>query len=264
MIIGIYSIENIKNKKKYIGKSVDIERRFSYHKYHLTKNSHYNKHLQNSWNKDGEDNFNFEIIKECNKEELGTLEIHYIKLYKTKDSRFGFNLTDGGEGMLGHVPSKETRLKKSLALLGKKLPLERIKNISLSLIGKRVGDKNPNYGKHPSEETKRKNGNGMRNKKHSDETKEKMRGKRPSLSGENHPFFGKKKEGGSSNYFGVYKRIYEGKYVSWIVEFVHEGMRYHVGSYREEIIAAQEYDKYIIEYNLQRPLNFPKNQGLNG
>lgn len=37
MTIGIHCIENNKNNKRYIGKSVNIESRFSYHKSHLHK-----------------------------------------------------------------------------------------------------------------------------------------------------------------------------------------------------------------------------------
>lgn len=61
-IQGIYKITNIINNKIYIGSSTDIKKRWHGHKYDLRKNKHCNTHLQNAWNKYGEDNFKFEII----------------------------------------------------------------------------------------------------------------------------------------------------------------------------------------------------------
>jgi group I intron endonuclease len=218
MTSGIYCIENNLNRKKYIGKSIDMERRFYYHKTSLNKNSHFNKYLQNSWNKYGEENFTFYILEESDKEKINRLEIYYINLYNTKNQEFGFNLTDGGEGMLGHIPSDETRLKRSVALLGRGLSEERKKNISIATTGKRTGNKNPNYGKHPSEETRYKIGNAMRNKKHSEKTKQEWKKNRKYTSGQNHYAYGTKHKK-ESNYFCVYKKTYDGKYVSWVSYF---------------------------------------------
>lgn len=58
----IYKISNIKNGKFYIGSSSNIKERFNHHKWELNNNRHINKHLQNSWNKHGQDNFEFEVI----------------------------------------------------------------------------------------------------------------------------------------------------------------------------------------------------------
>ena len=65
MTCGIYMIQNKVNGKIYIGQSVNIEDRWGEHKYELNKGYHHNKHLQRSWNKDGQENFEFTIICEC-------------------------------------------------------------------------------------------------------------------------------------------------------------------------------------------------------
>lgn len=40
-----------------------------------------------------------EIIAECNnQDEANCIETYYIKLYKSNDSNFGYNLTEGGTG----------------------------------------------------------------------------------------------------------------------------------------------------------------------
>ena len=61
-IVGIYKIECIANNKVYIGQSINIKRRLYDHKTRLRKGTHKNKHLQNAWNKYGEDNFTFETF----------------------------------------------------------------------------------------------------------------------------------------------------------------------------------------------------------
>lgn len=54
---GIYCIENTKNKKVYIGSSKNIYQRLLKHFALLKHNKHQNGHLQNAWNKYGEDVF---------------------------------------------------------------------------------------------------------------------------------------------------------------------------------------------------------------
>lgn len=62
-ISGIYQIVNKVNNKRYIGSSVDIYRRWGQHEYELRRGMHPAKHLQSAWDKYGEDNFEFSIIK---------------------------------------------------------------------------------------------------------------------------------------------------------------------------------------------------------
>ena len=67
----IEKIENIINKKKYIGITENPEQRQKNHFSTLRNGKHCNKRLQNAWNKYGQNNFIFEVIFEmdCNKEE---------------------------------------------------------------------------------------------------------------------------------------------------------------------------------------------------
>ena len=60
-MIGIYKIENKVNGKIYVGQSIDIDTRWYNHRNELNGNRHYNEHLQNAWNKYGEDNFSIQI-----------------------------------------------------------------------------------------------------------------------------------------------------------------------------------------------------------
>lgn len=64
-VSGIYTITNRATGKLYIGESLDIYRRWhDEHIPQLRKNCHYNKELQNDFNKYGEENFSFEILEQ--------------------------------------------------------------------------------------------------------------------------------------------------------------------------------------------------------
>lgn len=102
---GIYYIRNKINDKMYIGQSTNIDARWSHHKTDLRNNNHHNHHLQYAWNKYGEDNFEFNVIQECNIDELDNKEMYYIKKYKTFTD--GYNLDQGGAGIRGYKHTEE-------------------------------------------------------------------------------------------------------------------------------------------------------------
>ena len=108
MTCGIYMIQNLVNFKIYIGQSVDIESRWREHKNGLRGDYHDNKHLQKSWRKYGEDNFEFTIICECAESQLNTMEEYYIFELMSYDGRVGYNKTYGGGG---GRPTEETIMK---------------------------------------------------------------------------------------------------------------------------------------------------------
>lgn len=60
---GIYLITNRINGKKYVGSTHDFTSRWRGHRSMLNRGVHFNNHLQNSWNKYGEDNFEFSILE---------------------------------------------------------------------------------------------------------------------------------------------------------------------------------------------------------
>lgn len=90
-MIGIYKITNNINHNVYIGQSVEIEERIKEHRrIPFRKNRPtYTYPLYVEMREYGLENFSFEILEECRKEDLNELELYYIKLYDSFNN--GYN-----------------------------------------------------------------------------------------------------------------------------------------------------------------------------
>ena len=177
----IYLITNKINGKIYIGKHSTDKLNDGY--------MGSGKLIKKAIQKYGIENFTKEYLAFCDTEEkLNWLERFYIKKYKAREA--GYNLTDGGEGMLN--PKSEIREKLSNSHKGEKNPMfgkprseETKRKISAAKKGKHnnnkgennhnnKGENNPFYGKEHSEETKQKISDAMKGKTFSEETKRKI------------------------------------------------------------------------------------------
>lgn len=107
---GVYIIKNLINGKVYIGQSIDIQNRFLNHKSESfnPKSNAYNTAIHRAIRKYGIDNFSFEIIEECKKEDLYEREKYWIKYYNSYGE--GYNLTPGGEGVVSIDYDKARKL----------------------------------------------------------------------------------------------------------------------------------------------------------
>lgn len=180
----------------YIGSSVNVKSRLTRHIGNLRKGSHFNEHLQQSWDKHSEDTFVTYTLEETTVDKLVEAEQWWIDSYQTGDRRYGFNKAIVVRGSVTGNVSKETREKLSIAskayirtpehnakvsaalkgkkkkestklkisatLKGTKLSEERKKNIGLGNLGRKCVWE----GKQLSEEHKRKISEGMKRKKH--------------------------------------------------------------------------------------------------
>lgn len=173
--IGIYQIVNFVNGMRYIGSSSNLKNRLCEHKRQLNKNCHTNKFLQNASNKYGINNFKFEILLYCSKEDLIFYEQRAIDAY---DFNTLYNIRIKAESNQGLKASDETRKKLSTERKTRKLSSETRKKISESHKGKilsdetkrklseiNTGEKHPKFGKPHSKETKKKIGDSHRGEK---------------------------------------------------------------------------------------------------
>lgn len=112
--IGIYKITNIITNKIYVGSSINMYKRFIHHKGKLLNNKHKNIYLQNSVNKHGIKNFNFEIIEFCNNENIFKREEYYLNMLDCCNKDIGYNINPLATG--GSQFSKETIVKRNMSL----------------------------------------------------------------------------------------------------------------------------------------------------
>lgn len=169
----IYCAKNIENNKVYIGQTTKkLETRVHQHFKNAKNNnrsSYKNSYFYNSIRKNGEDVFQWIVLYYAgNKELLNEAEKYYIKLLNSSNNRYGYNLTYGGESFLNLteeakerwrlsvVKSGKNRRGKPTKLKGIKRSEEFKKKISDSKKGTNMGEDNPFYGKHISEETREK------------------------------------------------------------------------------------------------------------
>lgn len=102
-VSGIYCIENVTNHKTYIGSSKNIYQRLLKHFALLRHNKHQNAHLQNAWNKYGENSFRWLILELCDSKELTEKEQYCIDLFGAE-----YNITRIVER---NILSRESRIK---------------------------------------------------------------------------------------------------------------------------------------------------------
>lgn len=145
---GVYIIRNIVNNNIYIGSSVNIKKRFCQHRNSLRKNKHHNKYLQHSWNKYGEENFEFVVIEHHSyPEKILGRENKCMLLYNPE-----YNITRvNKEGRF--ILSEETKKKisksnkgKSHGVKGQKIS-EQTQVAIIESNKKRTGKNNPNSKK---------------------------------------------------------------------------------------------------------------------
>ena len=177
--------------------------------------------IYNAIKKYGKENFSRKVIVYCEDWELDRLEIECIRIFHSRKSDWGYNILLGGNvSRKGMKNSEESKKKQSELMSGKNHPM---------------------YGTHPSFKTMQ-----LMSENHAD------------VNGKNNSRFDTKLLSASSKYYGVSKHIYKEKYVYWLAYIIENKKRKDLGQYKTEIEAALARDKYIIENNLPRKLNFPK------
>lgn len=89
-MVNIGYIYKIKiGDKFYFGQTINKSERKAAHKYHLRKNKHVNKYMQNAYNKTKD--FSFSVMFSCPASKLNELEQFYISKYKEDSNCINLN-----------------------------------------------------------------------------------------------------------------------------------------------------------------------------
>lgn len=170
-ISGIYKIQSkLKPDRVYIGSAIHFKRRWDLHLVNLRKNKHHSIKLQNHFNKYGEKDLILIVLEPCLPEFLIIREQFYLDTLKPY-----FNICNVAGSCLGIKRSLVSIKKTADANRGRKRTEEQRKRISESHKGIKHSEEQKrkmsesHKGKHfkiLSEETKRKIGEGSRNRTH--------------------------------------------------------------------------------------------------
>lgn len=165
---GIYCWTNLANGKKYIGKSVDLNgRKTEFLNFHYGYGGRLINNARRKY--DSADYWQYEVLEYCDITLLNDKEKHYIKLHNSTDRDKGYNLTEGGEGVVGFHHCDET--KKKLSIAGRNHTSESIQRCRLKLLGRTLPEEvrhkisESNKGRIVTEETRQKIGRANKGKK---------------------------------------------------------------------------------------------------
>ena len=142
IISGIYKIVNLKNGKFYLGSSKNTTRRWARHKSALKHNKHHCTYLQRSWNKHGEKHFIFEVIKEMPGATEPELLAEEAKLTSELKPQYNIGSVGGGDNLTNN-PNREEIIEKIVISMK-----ERISKMTEQERKEKLGhpgDKNPNW-----------------------------------------------------------------------------------------------------------------------
>lgn len=120
------------NNKVYVGKTNDLAKRWLKHvRVAAGKRQKEKFYIHRAIAKYGKDNFVFSALQELvTEQECDLAEKYWIDYFQSKDKNYGYNLTEGGEGVSGRVVSEATRQKIREKAVGRKHTVETLQSMS--------------------------------------------------------------------------------------------------------------------------------------
>lgn len=150
---GIYRIVHVESGRAYVGQSIDVNRRWGQHRSALQHDRHHSDYLQKAWVKHGADAFAFELLEECDPNDLTAQEQVWMD---RQPALFNSAPAAGSvrgikrsaqtralmvESSKSRPPkSAETRAAIAATLSGRKLPPERVARMAAAARGRTHSD----------------------------------------------------------------------------------------------------------------------------
>ena len=108
----IYKAINLQNNKVYIGQTIKtLEQRINKHYYDA---SYDNLYFHKALNKYDKEDWKWEVIDEfCSFEELNSKEKYWIAYFNSNNLDKGYNLTEGGAGVIGLTKESYDKMRKT-------------------------------------------------------------------------------------------------------------------------------------------------------
>jgi hypothetical protein len=103
--MGVFQVQNLKNGKVYVGKSLDLPAIFTRYRFTLKQNMHPVRELQNDWNRFGEEWFRFEVLEKIKPEEIP--ETGWKQAVESLEEKWLANLRPYGEKGYNKLPRSE-------------------------------------------------------------------------------------------------------------------------------------------------------------
>lgn len=150
-MICVYVIQNRINNKIYLGSTFDLSTRINRHLNELKKNIHHSIALQRAYNKYGIDQFDFKIIKFCNKTDCRKIEQFYLNVLN---------------------PEYNTSLSATAPMEGRKHTIATLDKFKSRVVLK--GTDSPHYGKKHTLASRKKMSKSRTGLKRTENTRKKM------------------------------------------------------------------------------------------
>ena len=113
-ISGIYKLTNRLNGKIYIGKTVDYERRMNEYRNRKSTEKSSRYKIMKIIDKYGFENFDCELIHECDEDDLDYYEMYYINYFKSYMKKYGYNSSHKkSDGKIGLNRTTKALMRKS-------------------------------------------------------------------------------------------------------------------------------------------------------
>ena len=117
--VGVYGILNTVTGRWYIGSSAALSKRMGRHLWELRAGRHHSQKLQRSFNKHGEQAFQFKVLVFCSEQNVEMFEPHAIQVFESATKGYNVAHEPRGGFMRGRTWPETTKAARIAGLKGR-------------------------------------------------------------------------------------------------------------------------------------------------